>query len=148
MEEAVRARELVMRMCRKYYEGNQACRPDVAVFTALIQVYGKVMGERQDYDRALGFVFEAMDEMKGGKCGEVSHAVYSGYMKAVNQLCQDKDQRLEILQSTFAECAAAGHVSKQVVISMKIGAWNGDLPELKAEWSRRVPFRSKAPPYS
>eukprot|EP00977_Amphora_coffeiformis_P004929 scaffold1055_cov165-Amphora_coffeaeformis.AAC.3 len=142
-EDVLRAQELLQHSLRMHNERGWNCKPDTNVFATLMRVCGRVRGTMAECDQALDVALAAMENCRSGSFGEVDHIVFFSCMKAIGQLCQDERKKTEILKSLFEICAAEGHVSKGVILSMKIGAWKDRAPPLPAKWSRKVPFHSK-----
>lgn len=143
IDDAKCAEELVQRALRLNKEQGWNCKPDTHVFATLMQVCAKVRGSPLEQDRALQIALNSVDACLSGFYGEVNHVAYASCMKAVNRLCHDDARKIQTLDRLFEVCANEGHVSKQVIISMKIGVWKDRAPPIKASWSRRVPFQSK-----
>ena len=143
IEDVLRAEELLQHSLRMHKERGWHCKPDIHVFATLMQVCGKARGTATERNQALRIALTAMDNCRSGNFGEVNHVAFASCMKAINQLCHEDTKKSELLESLFEICAAGGHVSKQVIISMKIGVWKDRSPPLHAMWSRKVPIKSK-----
>ena len=139
VEDALQAQELVRRSSQNHNKLGWNCRPDSHVFSSMMHVCARVTGTPEERERVLGIALAAMEECAGGDYGDASYVAYASCMKAINRLCLDEVRRRELLMELFDECKRTGYVSKQIVIAMKIGAWNGDVPPLQPEWSRNVP---------
>lgn len=135
IDDALSARDLVSSM---------SCTPDVPIFTTLMQVCSKVKYmSSADSDRALDIAIDAMKACTSLKYGKPNHVAYASCMKAINRLCRNKAEKQKMLEALFEACAREGHVSKQVVISMKIGLWGDRELPIQEEWSKNVPIKSK-----
>ena len=142
-EDVLRAQELLQQSLRMHNERGWDCKPDTNVFATVMRVCGKVRGTMAERDRALDVALLAMESCRSGRFGEADHVSFFSCMKAINQLCQDERRKRELLKSLFEICSAEGHVSKEVIMSMKLGVWKNGAPPLQANWSRKVPFHSK-----
>lgn len=143
LKDALQAKDLVQRSLELSTKRGWNCKPDIHVLATLMQVCGKVTGDAIEQEAALKIVLETMDDCLSGTYGQINHVAYASGMKAINRLSNDESKQQEMLQTMFEKCAAGGHVSQQVVISMKIGLWKETAPLIRKEWSRRVPFPSK-----
>lgn len=143
IHDACQAYEIVQELAENHGQSVWYCKPDVPVFAALIQACGNVQGTVHEMSKALDIVLKAMDACTSAKFGECNHMTYSLCMRVINQLCDDDNQRRSILEELFKICANGGHVSKQVMISMQKWAWRDQFPALQADWSRKVPLKSR-----
>lgn len=144
IDDATQAYKLVDGLVRNHADSILHCKPDIPIFTTLMQVCAKVQStSSDDSDGALEMALDAMKACTSSQYGTPNHVAYASCMKAINRLCRNRDHKLNLLQSLFERCAREGHVSKQVVISMKIGAWGDMVPPIRKEWSKNVPMKSK-----
>lgn len=144
LADALDAHALVDSSKRYHRERNWPCLPDNHTYSTLMLVYGKVKGSSpEEMKEALERLSLAMEDCEN-TVGEASYVSYGSCMKAINQLCWDPAEKRQRLEALFDKCRQDGQVSKQIRISMKIGAWEeGNEPEMQASWCRNVPPFSK-----
>jgi hypothetical protein len=143
LADALNAQALVDRSKRYHRERNWPCQPDNHTYSTLMLVYGKVKGSSPaEMNEALERVSLVMEDCEQNV--EANYVSYGSCMKAINQLCRHPSQKRQRLEKIFDKCCEKGQVSKQIVISMKIGAWEkGTEPCMQASWSQRVPPMSR-----
>ena len=144
IDDALLAQALVDRVIHSHRERAWKCQPDNHLYGALMRVYGNVDASTGlEKVRVLELLDKAMQDCEA--LVGANYVAYNACMKAINMLCKDPVIKRATLEKLFEQCCEKGQVSKQVIISMKVGVWKftGKEPEIQDAWSRRVPLISK-----
>ena len=116
-------------------------KPDVFLLTCLIQVCSRVQGEPVDRARSLKIALDTMDKILDGRYGQPTENAYESIMRSVCFLCDEREEKTNLLHSIFSKCAIAGFVSVNIVRFMIQGqVWenHSKVSELDETWFRNV----------
>ena len=140
---AERGRGLLEEMMQRFRQGEQSCRPDTHIVSAVLKLCGGTMGTEDERGRALEIALETFWTCESIYGVPPNYYVYNETLLAIDRLAASKDQRMELLEKVFEECQAGGHVSVVTFNIMRRGGAGHCLSRLTAHSSRHVPHRDR-----
>jgi len=132
-DKASRARNILMRMKQRYeLTGNEACRPNVFCYTAVINAaaFTAVSSSNTnnnnsndgtdnivhaDKEAALGIAFATLDDLQNSdEYGPPNHVTYTTFLKACANLMPKTERQRSIVQHVFTVACENGQVSRNL----------------------------------
>lgn len=141
---------LVRDMLQKYKQGDTSVEPDVMVYTILIKACTHIRGSSKDKQQALNMAIDAMEVLENSDFGPPNDVAYATFLTAIVRLSESHQQREDLLEAAFRNCAERGYVSKKVVKEMNhVGSRRlfrrvtNNTYQLHPMWSKNVSMKEK-----
>jgi pentatricopeptide repeat protein len=115
---AVRARAVLQKMIDLYKAGKIEAKPNVFVFTGVINACAYTVGDPGEKADAMQIAASTFNELCSSEYGEPNHVCYSSYITAVRNLLPDGELKTKTAIGLFNKCREDGQVGDIVVKTM------------------------------
>lgn len=123
---AQKAYAVLRRMVLQYEKkGNESCRPNAQVYTALINAAAFTNGSEKEQRVAFDLAKSALDELYDCKYDEVTSAAIGTFMKACGRLKIPRAVASENLEISFNKCRELGLVNDFVLTQLRYSSPDG-----------------------
>ena len=116
---ARQTRDLLRRMKRLSDDGQKNMRPNIYVYTAVLNACAYTFGRREEKEEALSIGLETFEELRQSGVG-VNHVAYGSFIRLCRTLMQEKDSRRNhFITRAFRQCCSDGQVGDYVLRQLR-----------------------------